>query len=79
MRESKSLAELQAGHKLMKIQLAPGQEMEIVTMIIECCSQEKTYLRCCLHPPFVSVGAWVLQDVVLADPFSTHTGSQGQS
>ena len=35
----------EAGHKLMKIELRPGQEMEIVTMIIECCSQEKTYLR----------------------------------
>ena len=35
----------EAGHKLMKIELGPGQEMEIVTMVIECCSQEKTYLR----------------------------------
>ena len=35
----------EAGHKLMKIELGPGQEMEIVTMLIECCSQEKTYLR----------------------------------
>ena len=38
----------EAGHKLMKIELGPGQEMEIVTMLIECCSQEKTYLRCFL-------------------------------
>ena len=36
----------EAGHKLTKIPLAPGQEMEIVTMILECCSQEKTYIRC---------------------------------
>lgn len=35
----------EAGHKLMKIQLAPGQEIEVVTMLIECCSQEKTYIR----------------------------------
>ena len=35
----------EAGHKLMKIPLTSGQEMEIVTMIIECCSQEKTYLK----------------------------------
>ncbi len=42
----RSPSRVQAGHKLMKIELAPGQEMEIVTMIIECCSQEKTYLRC---------------------------------
>lgn len=35
----------EAGHKLMKIQLAPGQEIEVVTMLIECCSQEKTYIK----------------------------------
>eukprot|EP00803_Ostreobium_quekettii_P000150 evm.model.scf_11.29 EVM.evm.TU.scf_11.29 scf_11:256419-264268(+) len=35
----------EAGHKLLKIHLNPGQECEIVTMIIECCSQERTYLR----------------------------------
>lgn len=29
----------QAGHKLMKIVIQPGQEIEMVTMIIECCSQ----------------------------------------
>ena len=39
----------EAGHKLTKIPLAPGQEMEIVTMILECCSQEKTYIRCGAH------------------------------
>ena len=36
----------EAGHKLLKIQLAPGQEIELCTMLIECCSQERTYLRC---------------------------------
>lgn len=35
----------EAGHKLMKIQLTPGQEIEVVTMLIECCSQEKTYIK----------------------------------
>ena len=35
----------EAGHKLMKIQLVAGQEIEVVTMLIECCSQEKTYIR----------------------------------
>ncbi|KAL0022308.1 hypothetical protein WJX79_009133 [Trebouxia sp. C0005] len=34
----------EAGHKLMKIKLAQGQEIEVVTMLIECCSQEKTYI-----------------------------------
>ena len=38
----------EAGHKLMKIQLAPGQETEVATMIIECCSQEKSYSKCAL-------------------------------
>ena len=35
----------EAGHKLLKIDLADGQESEVVLMIIECCSQEKTYLK----------------------------------
>ncbi len=41
----------EAGHKLLKIALADGQEIEVVTMLIECCSQEKTYLRCARLPP----------------------------
>ena len=35
----------EAGHKLLKIQLKEGQEIELARMICECCSQEKTYLR----------------------------------
>mmetsp|Transcript_18928 Transcript_18928/g.34313 ORF Transcript_18928/g.34313 Transcript_18928/m.34313 type:complete len:574 (-) Transcript_18928:169-1890(-) len=35
----------EAGHKLLKIQIQPGQEIEIVNMIVECCSQERTYKR----------------------------------
>ncbi|KAI3773742.1 hypothetical protein L1987_48273 [Smallanthus sonchifolius] len=35
----------EAGHKLLKIKLDPGQEMEICVMLIECCMQEKTYRR----------------------------------
>merc|ERR1712050_164548 len=35
----------EAGHKLMKIVIDPGQEIELVIMIIECCSQERTYMR----------------------------------
>ncbi|XP_074340870.1 uncharacterized protein LOC141678447 [Apium graveolens] len=35
----------EAGHKLLKIKLQPGQEMELCTMLLECCSQERTYLR----------------------------------
>ncbi len=40
----------EAGHKLMKIQLGPGQEVEIATMVIECCSQEKSYSKCVRMP-----------------------------
>lgn len=32
-------------HKLMKINLPPGQESELPSMIIECCSQERTYSK----------------------------------
>ena len=35
----------EAGHKLLKIHLAPGQERELCTMLLECCIQERTYLR----------------------------------
>jgi len=35
----------EAGHKLFKITLLTGQEIELVTMIIECCIQERTYLK----------------------------------
>lgn len=32
-------------HKLMKVTLPPGQEPELPSMIIECCSQERTYSK----------------------------------
>ena len=32
-------------HKLMKVALPPGQEPELPSMIVECCSQEKTYSK----------------------------------
>ena len=32
-------------HKLMKVTLPPGQEPELPSMIIECCSQERTYQK----------------------------------
>ncbi|KAL1203264.1 hypothetical protein V5N11_005505 [Cardamine amara subsp. amara] len=35
----------EACHKLLKINLKPGQEMELCIMLLECCSQERTY-RC---------------------------------
>ncbi|KAH0687717.1 hypothetical protein KY284_018270 [Solanum tuberosum] len=35
----------EAGHKLLKIRLQPGQEIELCIMLLECCSQEKTSLH----------------------------------
>lgn len=35
----------EACHKLMKINLPTGQEPELPSMIVECCSQEKTYAK----------------------------------
>lgn len=32
-------------HKLMKVSLPPGQEPELPSMIVECCSQERTYQK----------------------------------
>jgi len=33
----------EAVHKLLKIQIKEGQEIELVKMVIECCSQERSY------------------------------------
>jgi len=35
----------EAGHKLMKIRIPPGKESELSSMIIECCSQERTFIK----------------------------------
>jgi pre-mRNA-splicing factor CWC22 len=35
----------EAAHKLMKLRLPPGQEPELVSMIVETCAQEKVYLK----------------------------------
>jgi len=35
----------ECAHKLMKINMKEGQEMELCNMLIECCSQERTYMR----------------------------------
>ncbi|ORZ36149.1 hypothetical protein BCR44DRAFT_1083411 [Catenaria anguillulae PL171] len=32
-------------HKLMRVSIAPGQEMELVNMVIDCAAQERTYKR----------------------------------
>jgi len=32
-------------HKLAKIEIPDGREMELINMLIECCSQERTFLR----------------------------------
>jgi pre-mRNA-splicing factor CWC22 len=41
---SSSQAE-EACHKLMKLNLPAGQEGELISMIVECCSQEKTFSK----------------------------------
>ena len=35
----------ECAHKLLKMSLKPGQEGEVCRMVVECCSQERTYLR----------------------------------
>ena len=35
----------EATHKLMKVKLPEGQEHELPSMLVECCSQEKTYSK----------------------------------
>ncbi|OZJ01335.1 hypothetical protein BZG36_05784, partial [Bifiguratus adelaidae] len=32
-------------HKLLKLDIREGQEIELANMVIECCSQERTYLK----------------------------------
>ncbi|CAI5737206.1 unnamed protein product [Peronospora destructor] len=40
-----SISHEECAHKMMKLNIRPGQEKEICSMLIECCSQERTYLR----------------------------------
>lgn len=35
----------EAGHKLLKLSIPEGSEIELANMIVECCSQERTYLK----------------------------------
>jgi pre-mRNA-splicing factor CWC22 len=35
----------ECAHKLLKLNIRAGQEMELCNMIFECCIQERTYLR----------------------------------
>ena len=30
-------------HKMLKLQIKPGQEQELCHMIIDCCAQQRTY------------------------------------
>ena len=34
----------ECAHKLLKLAIEPGQEIELVNMIIECCSQERSFV-----------------------------------
>jgi pre-mRNA-splicing factor CWC22 len=40
-----SISHEECAHKLLKLNIRSGQEKEICNMLIECCSQERTYLR----------------------------------
>ncbi|OQR91047.1 nucampholin [Achlya hypogyna] len=40
-----SVSHEECGHKLLRLNIRPGQEKEICSMLIECCSQERTYQR----------------------------------
>jgi pre-mRNA-splicing factor CWC22 len=40
-----SVSHEECAHKLLRLNIRPGQESEICAMLIECCSQERTYLR----------------------------------
>jgi pre-mRNA-splicing factor CWC22 len=35
----------ECGHKLLKLSIPEGLEIELCNMVVECCSQEKTYLK----------------------------------
>jgi pre-mRNA-splicing factor CWC22 len=35
----------ECAHKLARIEVPPGRESELINMLIECCSQERTFLR----------------------------------
>ncbi|EFJ30063.1 hypothetical protein SELMODRAFT_1121, partial [Selaginella moellendorffii] len=35
----------ESGHKLLKMEMEPGQEKEVCIMLLECCCQERTYQR----------------------------------
>lgn len=54
----------ECAHKMLKIQFRPGQEPEFCNMTVECCAQERTYMRfygllaqrfCMLNPIFQEV------------------------
>ncbi len=35
----------ESAHKLSKLSIPPGQEIELANMVVECCSQERTYVN----------------------------------
>ena len=38
-----SLDHNECAHKMMKMQMKPGQETELCHMILDCCAQQRTY------------------------------------
>lgn len=51
-------------HKLLKLKIRPGQEIELCNMVLECCMQDRTYLAyyghigqrfCVISPTYVEL------------------------
>ncbi|EDV26964.1 uncharacterized protein TRIADDRAFT_23262 [Trichoplax adhaerens] len=61
----------ECAHKLLKMEIKPGQEKELCSMIIDCCAQERSYLRmygllaqrfCQLNKTYVELYDEIFQD-----------------
>ena len=40
-----SLSFEECAHKIMQLRVPPGSEKEVVTILLECCQEERTYLK----------------------------------
>ena len=54
-----SLDHNECAHKMMKLQLKPGQESEICHMILDCCAQQRTYEKFFGLLAQVLLGRWL--------------------
>lgn len=58
-----SLDHNECAHKMMKMQMKPGQETELCHMILDCCTQQRTYEK------FFGLLAQVLQHKFVRNVF----------